>query len=185
LKKAFTDEQSKNNELRDGLKEKDQSVRKLEQEVESLNFRNQQLAKRIGVLQEELSLINNVNHTTNKKSKNKHSTPTHNNSTDNSVDNNILDVLNMELKNKITENEKLHLKLNGIEMDYISRIDEMQKQLDLIKSETEFKQKSITESLDSRQTIINKLNAEKERLESKLQICQKESQEAKILAENL
>lgn len=33
---------------------KDQSVRKLQQEMDSLTFRNQQLAKRVALLQEEL-----------------------------------------------------------------------------------------------------------------------------------
>lgn len=35
---------------------KDQSLRKLQQEMDSLTFRNQQLAKRVELLQDELSL---------------------------------------------------------------------------------------------------------------------------------
>lgn len=35
---------------------KDQSLRKLQQEMESLTFRNQQLAKRVELLQDELTL---------------------------------------------------------------------------------------------------------------------------------
>lgn len=38
------------------LKMKDQSLRKLQQEMDSLTFRNQQLAKRVELLQDELSL---------------------------------------------------------------------------------------------------------------------------------
>lgn len=35
---------------------KDQSLRKLQQEMDSLTFRNQQLAKRVELLQDELAL---------------------------------------------------------------------------------------------------------------------------------
>ena len=36
------------------MKEKDQKIRKSEQEIDSLSFRNQQLTKRVNVLQDEL-----------------------------------------------------------------------------------------------------------------------------------
>ena len=54
LKKAVVDEQSRSSDLRDTLKEKEQSLRKAEQEMDSLTFRNQQLTKRVTVLQDEL-----------------------------------------------------------------------------------------------------------------------------------
>ena len=54
LKKAYLDEQSESQKLKDILKERDQTVRKYEQEVDSLSFRNQQLSKRVIFLQEEL-----------------------------------------------------------------------------------------------------------------------------------
>jgi len=54
LKKAVLEEQTRNAELRDILKEKEQILRKAEQEMDSLTFRNQQLTKRVTVLQDEL-----------------------------------------------------------------------------------------------------------------------------------
>jgi protein phosphatase 1 regulatory subunit 21 len=57
LKKAVVEEQTRNSELRDVLKERDQSLRKVEQEMDSLTFRNQQLTKRVTVLQDELDLM--------------------------------------------------------------------------------------------------------------------------------
>lgn len=57
LKKAVLEEQTRNAELRDILKEKEQSLRKAEQEMDSLTFRNQQLTKRVTVLQDELDLM--------------------------------------------------------------------------------------------------------------------------------
>lgn len=38
------------------VKQRDQSLRKQEQEMDSLSFRNQQLAKRVELLQEELAV---------------------------------------------------------------------------------------------------------------------------------
>ena len=101
LKKAVTDEQAKNQELKDGVKEKDQGIRKMELEIESLKFRNDQLAKRVGVLQDELSLYcqsNNkpqIGSSSSKKSTNKHSTHSNhsvNHSVD-SIDSGIYDVI--------------------------------------------------------------------------------------------
>lgn len=57
LKKAVLEEQTRNAELRDVLKGKEQILRKAEQEMDSLTFRNQQLTKRVTVLQDELDLM--------------------------------------------------------------------------------------------------------------------------------
>lgn len=40
--------------VQDEVKQREQSLRKVEQEMDSLSFRNQQLAKRVELLQEEL-----------------------------------------------------------------------------------------------------------------------------------
>ena len=40
--------------MQESLKGKDQSIRKFEQEIDSLSFRNQQLSARVEVLQREL-----------------------------------------------------------------------------------------------------------------------------------
>lgn len=53
----MVEEQTRNSELRDVLKEREQSLRKAEQEMDSLTFRNQQLTKRVTVLQDELDLM--------------------------------------------------------------------------------------------------------------------------------
>lgn len=57
LKKGVLDEQAKYNELRDNLKEKDKALRKGELEIDSLTFRNQQLTRRVSVLQDELDAL--------------------------------------------------------------------------------------------------------------------------------
>lgn len=57
LKKGVLDEQAKSNELREILKDKEKSLRKGELEIDSLTFRNQQLTRRVSVLQDELDLL--------------------------------------------------------------------------------------------------------------------------------
>ncbi|CAF4798309.1 unnamed protein product [Pieris macdunnoughi] len=54
LKKGVLDEQAKTNELREVLKEKEKSLRKGALEIDSLSFRNQQLTRRVSVLQDEI-----------------------------------------------------------------------------------------------------------------------------------
>lgn len=58
LKKAVVEEQTKTQQLNETLREKDQIIRKINQETESLNFRNSQLARRVAVLQEEIDVPN-------------------------------------------------------------------------------------------------------------------------------
>lgn len=53
LKKAVVDEQQCSESLKSTLTAQDQSIRKLEQELDSVKFRNRQLEKRIEILQED------------------------------------------------------------------------------------------------------------------------------------
>ena len=54
LKKAVVEEQSKNVTVSEEMKNKEQMIRKSEAEMDSLNFRNQQLTRRVEILQEDL-----------------------------------------------------------------------------------------------------------------------------------
>lgn len=54
------DEQYKNAEISEQVKNLEQTVRIRDQEMESLLFRNEQLTKRIGVLQQELQMSTNT-----------------------------------------------------------------------------------------------------------------------------
>ncbi|KAF7271450.1 hypothetical protein GWI33_015672 [Rhynchophorus ferrugineus] len=56
LKKAVLDEQAKNVHINEIIKNSEQTIRKRDQEMESLTFRNEQLTKRISVLQQELQI---------------------------------------------------------------------------------------------------------------------------------
>ncbi|KAF5304773.1 hypothetical protein FQA39_LY09550 [Lamprigera yunnana] len=94
LKKAVIDEQTKNGELKEIIRDYELKVRKHNQEMDSLMFRNDQLTKRISVLQQELQ---SNSHT--KKSKLKQ------------VDDNVhtidIGILDEELHKKIVENAEL------------------------------------------------------------------------------
>ncbi|XP_018562867.1 protein phosphatase 1 regulatory subunit 21 isoform X2 [Anoplophora glabripennis] len=94
LKKAVLDEQTKNIELTDLVKKHEQTMRKRDQEIESLVFRNEQLTKRIMVLQQDLQ-----NNSSTKKNKNKPA--------EISSYNEVVDVVNEELQKKIVENAQL------------------------------------------------------------------------------
>ena len=54
LKKAVLEEQAKNVGASEGMKQKEQALRKSEAEMDSLTFRNQQLTRRVEILQEDL-----------------------------------------------------------------------------------------------------------------------------------
>lgn len=93
LKKALLEEQTKNLEIKELMREQEQKLRKHTHEMESLTFRNEQLAKRITVLQQELQ-----ENTHGKKAKNKNP--------ENNVHSNF-GVLDEELHKKIMENAQL------------------------------------------------------------------------------
>lgn len=96
LKKAVLDEQSKILNYKDVVKEQEQKIRKHDQEMESLTFRNEQLRKRVLILQQELQNVN----TPSKKGKTKNSvtdSPNHSN----------YSIIDEELQKRILENAQL------------------------------------------------------------------------------
>jgi len=93
LKNAMVEEQVTTSELRNTLREREQSLRRAEQEMDSLKFRNQQLTCRIVVLQEELDVQS-------KPKKGKKAPPAEVHETSSGV-------LDEELHKKITENAQL------------------------------------------------------------------------------
>ncbi|CAG2060129.1 unnamed protein product, partial [Timema podura] len=97
LKTAVLEERSQNAELKDFVKSKDQGLRKAEQEMDSLNFRNQQLAKRVAFLQDELDAMQ----VKSKKGKSRGS------SINNHEAEQANHVLDEEFRNKIEENARL------------------------------------------------------------------------------
>lgn len=177
LKKGVLDEQSTSGKLRDDLKEKDQKLRKQETEVECLNFRNQQLTKRVSVLQDELDQRD-----ASSKSKSKSKNQERVGGALAAFDAASLSVLNTELQSKIEENERLHGRLQVLSNEYDGVIDELRRELNDLKCSTSAKLKEQAETLEQQRDQLNKLHQEKVRVDSKLSSTQEELDKSKQLA---
>uniref|UniRef100_A0A674MCG8 Protein phosphatase 1 regulatory subunit 21 n=1 Tax=Takifugu rubripes TaxID=31033 RepID=A0A674MCG8_TAKRU len=155
LKKAVVDEQANCVSLKDQLKQRDQSLRKQEQEMDSLSFRNQQLAKRVELLQEELAVCEAKG----KKGKNKGDSPSqHALETKN--------VFDEDLQKKIEENERLHIQF--YEADELHKRQEAQLRARLQELEREAEQhQDAVNGLNTKYTdTIERLHSDKARLEA-------------------
>lgn len=99
LKKALIEEQQKSGVIRETLRVRDTSIRRAEQEVDSLGFRNKQLEQRVAALQDDLQRQTSKTPTKGAKSK---STP----SAEPSPPPNV-SLIEEELQKRIFENAEL------------------------------------------------------------------------------
>ncbi|XP_011881660.1 PREDICTED: ankyrin repeat domain-containing protein 18A [Vollenhovia emeryi] len=167
LKKAVIEEQSRNTDIRNQLKEKEVEFRRAEQEIDSLTFRNQQLTKRITVLQQELDKAQNKP----KKGKGKAS---ENNSQIPQPQplpppNNILDE---EFQKKIVENAQLVSQISDKDGEIESLCDRIQQ----LECKVDYCEKSKVESECQYQGAIDKLERERNDLQRKLNDRQKQEE---------
>lgn len=127
LKRALLEEQNKSAGLRELLRQKDTSLRRFEQEVDSLGFRNKQLEHRVASLQEDLESKQKQPNKSSKLTKSKVSTV---DSTNNDIASDKLFV--EEFQKKLLENSQLVSlvadKNAEIEMQF-TRIGELEQQL--------------------------------------------------------
>lgn len=142
LKKAVIDEQASNADLKSQLRSSEQTSRKLEQEVEGVSFRNQQLESRVLVLQVEIEQLNG------KKKK----TSTHTTTTSPQ-----LDILNEELSNKLNENVSLHIKLNQTEEQCRTEIEAIKSKLRQSENDLESNQSQLKDSESRLKAIQSEL----------------------------
>lgn len=163
LKKAVLDEQEAKNVFHDGLKQRDQTIRKYEQEIDSLHFRNSQLSKRVEILQNELSEYENRGV---KPSKTPSASQT-----------SISFIHEQELQMKIAENESLHKQLRDVTVENKSSVKQLERQLEEV-SRNEKDYKKLIDEFDSKNNlIIQKLQEERHMLDSKLN---KQTEDLKI-----
>ncbi|CAG9565226.1 unnamed protein product [Danaus chrysippus] len=155
LKKGVLDEQAKSNELRELLKEKEKNLRKGELEIDSLTFRNQQLTRRVSVLQDELD---NLQSKSTKKSKSKD---------DKQAASNVapLDsgVLQEELQKKIIENAQ-----------YASQLSDKSFEVSQLQASLEDLQRHTSESDSRYKCEIAKLKNKNQELQYALEEIQRE-----------
>ncbi|XP_078000806.1 protein phosphatase 1 regulatory subunit 21-like [Glandiceps talaboti] len=170
LKKAVIDEQGKQSEMKEVMKERDQSIRKYEQEIDSLTFRNQQLTKRVDVLQNELTGYE-------QKGK-KHKKPVgeqHNYQAESNV-------IGEELKSKIRENERLHKQVYESSEEHRHIVVHLQERLAILERDNSQHQAVLESTQQKHKEIIEKLQQDKAMLEVKLQSQEKEVKEATLKA---
>ena len=162
LKKAVIDEQARNVDIREQLKEKEVELRRAEQELDSLSFRNQQLTKRITVLQEELDKTQNKS----KKGRNKSA---ENNSQISAPPNHILDE---EFQKKIVENAQLLSQIS----DKDSELESLNERIQQLEYKLDRCEKSKVDLECQLQGAMDKLEREKNDLQRKLNDKQKQEE---------
>ncbi|XP_049878062.1 protein phosphatase 1 regulatory subunit 21 [Pectinophora gossypiella] len=158
LKKGVLDEQAKSNELRDLLKEKEKSLRKGELEIDSLTFRNQQLTRRVSVLQDELEALQlKLSKKGKGKGDDKQPAPS---SAAGPLDSGLLQE---ELQKKIIENAQ-----------YASQLSDKTFEVSQLKASLEDYQRLISESDSKFKCEIAKLRNKNQELQFALEEAQKE-----------
>lgn len=169
LKKGVVDEQANSASLKEQLKQRDQSLRKQEQEMDSLSFRNQQLAKRVELLQEELA----ASEAKGKKGKSKGDSPSQHGLQTQSV-------FDEDLQKKIEENERLHIQF--YEADELHRRQEAELRARLEELEKDAEQhQGVVEGLTTKYVeTIERLQSDKARLEVKAQTLEREAKECRM-----
>nr|CAD7405460.1 unnamed protein product [Timema cristinae] len=157
LKTAVLEERSQNAELKDFVKSKDQGLRKAEQEMDSLNFRNQQLAKRVAFLQDELDAMQ----VKSKKGKSRGSSV---NSHEAEQANHILDE---EFRNKIEENARLLSLIQDKDMAHEQEVAALMQRLKRLEHEQQQQEQISQASEEKLKSMIERLEKENSRLLSK------------------
>jgi len=187
LKKAVLDEQAEEDKLKEELKKKDQVVRKYEQEIDSLTFRNQQLSARVTILQDDLEQPaseqkgkkNKVLHVFKKSPQKGATTPQSPLAPFPGTE-----VIGEELQNKIEENARLHKKVHEADREYQQTVTSLQERLNTLEVEASQHQEVLTAAVQNNKGTVEKLQEEKAMLEVKLQSQERESKDYKWKAQD-
>ncbi|XP_054841820.1 protein phosphatase 1 regulatory subunit 21 isoform X2 [Eublepharis macularius] len=172
LKKGVVDEQANSTSLKEQLKMKDQSLRKLQQEMDSLAFRNQQLAKRVELLQDELAL-SELKGKKNKKSGEASS----------QLSQEQKNVFDEDLQKKIEENERLHIQFFEADEKHKRLESELRSRLEVLEMETAQHQAVVDGLTRKYMETIEKLQNDKAKLEIKSQTLEREAKDCRVRTE--
>ncbi|XP_035233745.1 protein phosphatase 1 regulatory subunit 21-like, partial [Stegodyphus dumicola] len=170
LKSAIADEQATASALQENLKKKDQLIRKLEQEVECLNFRNVQLSKRVSVLQNDLEVVD----ASSKHSKAKHS------SNNAAISPESYNVLNIELQSRIEENERLHKQVYTADLEHRKEIADLSSNIEQLRADLEFQEHKLGEKIKEQEELVNGLQKEKIKLQVAIKNYEQEMKNRKL-----
>ncbi|XP_054976186.1 protein phosphatase 1 regulatory subunit 21 [Sorex araneus] len=171
LKKGVMDEQANSAALKEQLKMKDQSLRKLQQEMDSLTFRNLQLAKRVELLQDELALSEP------RGKKNKKSGES------SQLSQEQKSVFDEDLQKKIEENERLHIQFFEADEKHKHVEAELRNRLSSLETEAAQNQAVVDGLTRKYMETIEKLQNDKAKLEVKSQTLEKEAKECRLRTE--
>uniref|UniRef100_UPI003AAD6E59 protein phosphatase 1 regulatory subunit 21 isoform X4 n=1 Tax=Centroberyx gerrardi TaxID=166262 RepID=UPI003AAD6E59 len=172
LKKGVVDEQASSASLKEQLKQRDQSLRKVEQEMDSLSFRNQQLAKRVELLQEELA----TSEAKGKKGKNKGDSPSQQGLQTQSV-------FDEDLQKKIQENERLHIQFYEADEQHRRQEAQLRVRLEELERDSEQHQAVVDGLTTKYMETIERLQSDKARIEVKAQTLEREAKECRMRTE--
>ncbi|KAF6321591.1 protein phosphatase 1 regulatory subunit 21 [Rhinolophus ferrumequinum] len=151
---------------------KDQSLRKLQQEMDSLTFRNLQLAKRVELLQDELAL-SEPRGKKNKKSGESSS----------QLSQEQKSVFDEDLQKKIEENERLHIQFFEADEQHKHVEAELRSRLATLETEAAQHQAVVDGLTRKYMETIEKLQNDKAKLEVKSQTLEKEAKECRLRTE--
>ncbi|XP_058407262.1 protein phosphatase 1 regulatory subunit 21 isoform X2 [Diceros bicornis minor] len=171
LKKGVVDEQANSAALKEQMKMKDQSLRKLQQEMDSLTFRNLQLAKRVELLQDELALSEP------RGKKNKKSGES------SQLSQEQKSVFDEDLQKKIEENERLHIQFFEADEQHKHVEAELRSRLATLEMEASQHQAVVDGLTRKYMETIEKLQNDKAKLEVKSQTLEKEAKECRLRTE--
>uniref|UniRef100_A0AAQ4PYZ9 Protein phosphatase 1 regulatory subunit 21 n=1 Tax=Gasterosteus aculeatus aculeatus TaxID=481459 RepID=A0AAQ4PYZ9_GASAC len=172
LKKGVVDEQANSASFKEQLKQRDQSLRKQEQEMDSLSFRNQQLAKRVELLQEELAVCEAKG----KKGKSKADSPSQHGLETQSV-------FDEDLQKKIKENERLHIQFYEADEHHRKQEAALTTRLQDLEKDSE-QHRAVVDGLTAKyMETIERLQSDKARLEVKTQTLEREAKECRMRTE--
>uniref|UniRef100_A0A674BXQ8 Protein phosphatase 1 regulatory subunit 21 n=1 Tax=Salmo trutta TaxID=8032 RepID=A0A674BXQ8_SALTR len=160
----------KNNFHYEQVKQREQSLRKVEQEMDSLTFRNQQLAKRVELLQEELA----ASEAKGKKSKNKGDSPSQQGLQQ------TQSVFDEDLQKKIQENERLHIQFYEADEQHRQQESQLKVRLEELERDHEQHQGTVDGLTSKYMDTIERLQSAKARLEVKSQTLERETNECRV-----
>jgi len=168
LKKGVVDEQTSNKVLQDALKQKDQTTRKYEQDIDSLQFRNSQLSKRVEILQNELD---DYERKGTKPSKSNPQTSS------------ISFIHQQELQLKIAENESLHKQLQEAQTDNQNTVNHLEARLEVLERNKDSYEKQIEDCNSKNAAIIERMKEEQIMLNAKVHKLEEDLKFAHIMSD--
>lgn len=171
LKKAVLDEQTRNAELQNFLREKEQSLRKADQEMDSLTFRNQQLTKRVTVLQDELDVFQSRHKKGRSKAGDSHQGSDSGNH-----------VIDEEFHKTIYENARLMSLMHDKDAAHAEEVSELKQRLESLEHELRQRHTVNNDAEIKYKSVIDKLEIEKQRLCESLE---KQSRDFEVLSHDL